>query len=1054
METRKVVTVVFCDLVGSTALGERHDPEATRRLLGRYFEAMRVVLEGHGGTVEKFIGDAVMAVFGVPTLHEDDALRAARAAIDMQAALADLGEPELMIRIGIDTGEAAVGTATVGTATAGETLGTAIAGDGPDASERQQLATGSVVNMAARLEQAASPGTILIGAETYRLLRDAVRAEPVGPLELKGAAGPVEAWRLHSLDPSAQAVARRADTPFVGRSAELGDLEAAFESVVSDGACGLVTVEGPPGIGKSRLAAELGRALGPRALVLTGRCLPYGEGITYSALGEALTEAVGEGLHALGAILAADADAALVTSLATRALVGADDAGSPDETAWAFRRVFEALARPRPLVLVIDDIHWAEPTLLDLLEYLLAFSTGASILLVCLARPELFGTRPSWAVTAALARSIRLEPLSAEATRALVDGLVDLPGVSPEIRARIVERAAGNPLFVEQLLAMVEDAGEGADGPARPRSGPLSVPPTIRALLAARIDGLPPPERAVVEAASIEGWVFRRSAVAALLPEAGRSGLGAHFMNLVRKAFLSPDRTLFPGEDAFRFNHVLIRDAAYDSIAKSARADLHERYARWLEAQAAGIAQSAGIPQAPEPQAHEADESIGYHLERAVRYRQELGLTDEHTRELAAEAGHALGRAGRRASARGDANAAVALLRRAVDALRDEPGARVELLPDLGQALRENGDLAGAEVVLDEGIATSRELDDERNELRAAMERRRVLAHLGRQGFSEAGMELASRAIEVFARLRDEAGLASAWFTRALSEPDFDASMAAYAKARDHALAAGDDRRLVDIWNEWGGEMIFGRTPIREIVPFLEAELAWAREKGYPGVEADALLGGPYLYPLLGRWEEGRAMLARSIALCQQLGIRYGLAEAYWAGARVEILAGDWVAAERLMRDALAIHEEMHAPRYSSMVRAHLAHVLVAQGRFEEALAAADEARRAADQGVGGSPRRDVYWRTGRAKALMGRVGQAQLTEAVRLAREAAALIDGSVDYNLRAETQADLASVLEATGDRQGALDAQAEALRLYELKGNDLLAARTREALSRLEG
>ncbi len=1038
METRKIVTVVFCDLVGSTALGERHDPEATRRLIGRYFEAMRDALERHGGTVEKFIGDAVMAVFGIPTLHEDDALRAARAALDMQAALAGLGEPELAIRIGIDTGEVAVG-------------------EEPDASDRQQLATGSVVNVAARLEQAAAPGTILMGAETYRLLRDAAQAEPLGPLELKGAAGPMEAWRLLSLEPSAQAVTRRADTPFVGRSAELGELEAAFQSVVSDGACGLVTIEGPPGIGKSRLAAEMGRSLGPRALVLSGRCLPYGEGVTYSALGEALSHAVGDGLHALGAILAGEADAALVASLVTRALVGAEDAGSPDETAWAFRRVFEALARPRPLVLVIDDIHWAEPTLLDLLEYLLVFSTGASILQLCLARPELFDARPTWAAPRPRARLIRLEPLSAEETRRLVDGLVDLPGVSPEIRARIVERAAGNPLFVEQLLAMVQEAGVGADTSAPSGGLALAVPPTIRALLAARIDRLPPDERSVVEAASIEGWVFRRRAVAALLPEAGRSGLGAHFMNLVRKEFLRPDRTLFPGEDAFRFNHVLIRDAAYEAIAKSARADLHERYAAWLEERDAGESQAA------EAATHEADESIGYHLEQATRYRQELGLADAHTRELAVRGGEALGRAGRRASARGDANAAVALLRRAVDVLRAEPAVRVELLPDYGQALRENGDLAGAEAVLDEGLATSHELGDERNELRAAIERRRVLAHLGRQGYSAGGTALAARAIEVFERLHDEAGLASAWFTRALSEPDFDASMAAYAQARDHALAVGDDRLMVDIWNEWGGEMLFGRTPIAEIIPFLDAEMAWAREKGYPGVEADALLAGPYLYPLLGRWEEGRAMLARSIELCQQLGIRYGLAEAYWAGARLEMLAGNWVAAERLMRAALAIHEEMRAPRYSSLVRAHLAHVLVAQGRYEQALAAADEARRMGEQGVGGSPRRDVYWRTARAKALVGRLAthgsggdeghpSPDLAEAVALAREATDLLADSHMLDLRAETQADLAFVLEAAGDTEGAHAALAEALRLYELKGNELMVARTREALAGL--
>ena len=484
--------------------------------------------------------------------------------------------------------------------------------------------------------------------------------------------------------PDAQAIGRRADTPFVGRSTEAAVLRAAFDDVVAEQTCGLVTVVGPAGIGKSRLGGELARMLDGRAQVLTGRCLPYGEGITYAALGEILAQAGAP----LSEILEGQEDAHLIESLVTRALAESDDAGSPDEASWAFRRVLEALARRQPLVVVIDDLHWAQPTLIDLLDYLLAFSSGVPILVVCLSRQELFDTRPSWAASRPNATLLRLDPLTENETRRLVDGLIDLPGFAPSLRERIVARAAGNPLFVEQLLAMLADQADAGD------ADELPVPPTIRALLAARVDRLPDSERAVAQAASIEGWVFRRSAVAALLEAPARDGLAGHLMSLVRKEFIRPDRTTTGSEDAFRFNHALVRDAAYEALPKSARAELHERYADWLEATAA----------------HPDDvaEAAAHHLEMACAYERELGAPAAETDELAVRAGRALGQAGRRMNVRGDVAAATDLLTRAIGLLESSPAARLDLMPDLGLAMRENGDLTGAARLLEGGVSEAR----------------------------------------------------------------------------------------------------------------------------------------------------------------------------------------------------------------------------------------------------------------------------------------------------------------------------------------------------------
>ena len=367
-EQRKTVTVVFSDVTGSTALGERLDPESLRRVLARYFELASHVVERHGGAVEKFIGDAVMAVFGIPHVHEDDALRAVRAAAELADALADLNAElerdfgtTLAVRIGVNTGEVVTGT-------------------------EERLATGDAVNVAARLEQAAEPGEILIGANTLRLVRDAVSVEAVPALEAKGKSEPLPAYRLLSVDSEAPAFARRGDTPMIGRERQLKLLQNAFETAATEHSCHLVTVLGPAGVGKSRLVAEFVTSL-DEAMVVRGRCLSYGEGITYWPVVEVIKQIP-------------DAET-LVDGAAANALEAVlgegDAAATPDEMAWAFRKLLEARAAEEPLVCIFDDIQWGEETFLELVEHIADLSRGAPILLLCMARPELLDRRPAWA---------------------------------------------------------------------------------------------------------------------------------------------------------------------------------------------------------------------------------------------------------------------------------------------------------------------------------------------------------------------------------------------------------------------------------------------------------------------------------------------------------------------------------------------------------------------------------------------------------------------------------------------------------------------------------
>ena len=684
-ETRKTVTVVFSDVTGSTALGEQLDPESLRRVMGRYFDEMKAVVESHEGTVEKFIGDAVMAVFGIPIVHEDDALRAVRAASEMRERLGSLNEElqrdwgvRIDVRTGVNTGEVVAGDPTGG----------------------QRFATGDAVNVAKRFEEAAPANEILLGSTTYRLVRDAVDVEQVADLALKGKSAPVDAYRLLSIEPGAAGRARRLDSPMVGRERERTALDQAYERAVGERACHLFTVLGAAGVGKSRLVSEFLDGLDERATVVHGHCLPYGEGITFWPLREVVRTLYGEDFPStIRARLAGNENAELIAERLGVALGHVESIGPTDETFWAVRKLFEAQARERPLVVVFDDLQWAAPTFLDLVEHIADWSRDAPIFLVCLARPELLDGRPRWSGGKFNATSVLLEPLNEAESGELVGNLLGRAQLAGEVRARVMNAAEGNPLFVEEMLAMLIDDGllERSNGDWVPTGdlATVTVPPTIQALLSARLDRLGPIERAVSERASIEGKVFHRGAVVELSSEEIRSEVGSHLAALVRKELVRPDHAQFPGEDAFRFRHQLIRDAAYDAMSKELRAELHEQFAAWLE-NAAG------------DRVLEYEEILGFHLEQAYRYRTELAPVDDAARDLASRAAERLSSAGMHAGVRGDMAAAADLLDRAVSLLPNDDARRRALFPELLHATIERGQLSRASAILTEAFELAR----------------------------------------------------------------------------------------------------------------------------------------------------------------------------------------------------------------------------------------------------------------------------------------------------------------------------------------------------------
>ena len=957
MEQRKVVTVLFCDVTGSTALGERLDPEALRALLARWFERMKAIVEAHGGSVEKFIGDAVMAVFGVPQLHEDDALRACRAALEMQAAMPGFG---IEGRIGVMTGEVVAGTA-------------------------ERLVTGDAVNVAARLEQAAEPGEVLIGEPTLRLVRGAVEVEEVEPLRLKGKSAPVAAFRLAAL---ASRAAPRAEGPIVGRADELRRLDELFAQVVRDRSCQLVTILGPAGVGKSRLAAEFLRRVDAR--VVAGRCLSYGEGITYWPVVEIVKR--------LGLRPEPESAAAAIAAL----LGESEQLTDPDDIAWAFRRTLETAAAREPLVCLLDDLHWGEPALLDLVQYVADVAQGAPILLLCLARPDLLDRRPAWAGILAL------EPLSPEDSHELLELR---GGDDPDLRARIVTGAEGNPLFLEEMLALARESGDAE----------VQVPPTIQALLAARLDALDPAERTLLERGAVEGLLFHVRGLKALLDEG--EVVTPRLQALVRRDLIRPTQPVVRGGDAYRFRHQLIRDAAYEALPKSTRAELHRSFGEWLA--------EAGT------ELVELDELVGYHLEQCCRYREALG--GEAPRAVADEARRRLTAAARRAARRGDYHTAAQLGERAFDLLGPAEF-DLELELDLQWALFYSGQIPRSVEWGTDARERAAAYGGPLDELCIRTSEALMQNFVEPEGSAARLRAIVDEALPVLSAAGHEVGLTSAWMA---------AWLAAMADGRaDDSVEAAD--RVLELSRRCGRVTIeqvaigapamsraWGSMPAPEFLAWVATRDEATRRNGVvQSLEAVALA-------TVGRVDEGREILDRWLDQLRDRPIAFTYAWALGCATEFALVAGDTAAVYELGREAVTVAEQIGDRANSPGILAALAEVACGLGRREEAEQAL---RRAEDAAAGGDLQ--ARWLSRRAAARVHAL-RGELDEAERLAREAVELGERTQFLVEQARTYAVLAEVLALAGKADTAAEALEEAISRFERKGDVVGAARARALL-----
>jgi class 3 adenylate cyclase/tetratricopeptide (TPR) repeat protein len=1021
---RKVVSIVFADVTESTSLGESLDPESLRALMTRYFEEMRDALERHGGVVEKFIGDAVMAVFGVPRVHEDDALRAVRAAVDMREGLQRLNDEfesswgvTVAARIGVNTGEVVAG----------------------DPERGGSFVSGDAVNTAARLEQSAQPGEILIGDATYRLVQEAVIAEDAGPISVKGKPKPVAAWRLLDVREAAAGWSRRLDSPLVGRMRELALLDEVFRRAEAAGEAELVTVIGPAGVGKSRLTSEFCARLGDRSASITGRCLPYGEGITFWPVASVIRDAAGirerdaaaTARQKLAELLDGNDEGTLIAERLEPLLGTGTGPPAIQETFWAVRKLFEHVATGRPTVVVFDDVQWGEPTFLDLLEYLADWIKTAPVLFVCLARPELRELRPEWMLTRRNATVLLLDSLTGPELDGLIQNLVGGAELTRSARTKIVEVAEGNPLFVEETLRMLVD-----DAVLELRDGrwalagdvaEVTIPPTIHALLAARLDRLNADERAVIERASVVGRRFWWSAVAELSPPETQSQVIVHLQSLARKELIRPDYAEPSQEGAFRFTHILMRDAAYNGIPKAERAALHERLADWIEIDAHDLA-------------GEYEEILGYHVEQATRLLLELGPPTDRTISLGKRAAGLFTAAGQRAFARGDMPAAVNLLERAVSLLREDERDRAQLLPQLAYALFEIGDYGRLRDVVGEATETATASGDRALGAYAVILGLFVRLAWQPEGWAEIAQPEALKAIEAFEQIGDERGLAKAWGLLGvvqIERAQFAEAERAWEKAARSAHAVGDWRDELESLAWIPLAVWAGPTPADEGLRRC-AEIR-ERAEGDKKVVATTLAAQAAFEAGLGRFDAARVSMRDAQALLEEVALtvwRWGpIAQlAGW----IELLAGDPGAAEGELRRGYEALTRVGELSWLSTLAAILADAVYEQGRPEEAeqLAASSEAS-AGDA--------DIYsqalLRSVRAKILAQR---GAFEDADRLASDAVALADTSDFLILRAQMRVAHAEVLQAADRGEEARRVGEAAAELAEQKGNKVGAER----------
>jgi tetratricopeptide (TPR) repeat protein len=996
-ERRKTVTVAvtaFLEPVGPPEL----DPEPLRQIGERCATGATRVYELYGGVVEPSFGPNVVAVFGNPVQHEDDALRALRAASSLDRALSALSDEldrdygvRISVRTGVATGEVITGVPALG----------------------RPPIVGEPMTLAGQLLQKAGPGQILLAESTRRMVESVVR---VVPLELKDSA---PSWRLVEVGPDVGSRPIAPDATFVGRTNELILLRAAYERARRDRTLHLCLVVGSAGIGKSRLVQEFVSEIATTTTVVFGRCLAYGEGITFWPLREIVRDLAPGG--EIAALLRDDADAAMVAERVAGAVGLAETVASVEETFWAVRRLFDAVARERPLCVVVEDIHWAESTLLAMLEYLGARMREAPMLLVCLARPELLEGRPGFGASAVNATSILLEPLAEAESQALMDDRLGAIHLDSATRARINGTAEGNPLFLEQMVAMVAQQGV--------PSGELPVPPTIQALIAARLDRLEHDEREVLERAAVIGKEFSPAAVAGLLPEEGQASTGRHLDALVGKDLLRSNPAGRAGDEIFRFRHVLIQQSAYRSIPKRLRAETHLAFADWLESK-------RGSPIA------NVEELVGYHLEQAFRYRTELAPISDVERGLASRAAERLASAGLRAFKAGDMPASGNLLGRAAALMPPDDAVRLSLLSDLGFALFEVGELERSSVVLAEVIERGIAIADRRAVARATVQRDHVEMYRHPEEVDQARLlREAAAAMKVLRAVHDDAGLARAFLL--ISEVEWTLGNGARAtKAAEQAarFSRRADSRREEAWShgDYGYYAVFGPTTVADGTRRMGR---WLREAGGdPVVEAN-LVG--FLAPLAamgGRIPEARERLAQSRVATESLGLRWQTGTHDLLAGFIEMLADEPVAAEVLLQRSIEMFTEMGDMWFLSILSIEQARALYEQGRDQDALALIERL-----DALPTDP--SVSYQIRRAEVLgrlLARAGDD--ADAMALARQAVELAGRTDFLGFHADALCGLAEVHRLGGRLEEATEALGSAIRLYERKGNVVAARRAR--------
>jgi tetratricopeptide (TPR) repeat protein len=906
------------------------------------------------------------------------------------------------LRIGVNTGEVMAG----------------------DASTRQAIVTGDAVNVAARLEQAALPGEILIGEQTERLVRDAVIAEPVAPLQAKGKTEPLGAYRLLDVPLDRAPTGPKGTAQLVGRRQELRRLHEAFAEATG-GRCMALTIVGDPGVGKSRLVSEFTAALGPPVSVLRGRCLPYGEGITFwpvremvRGAGMALDDhAPDEAVSNLRAAMEPASDAELVATRIAQAIGLAFGVASREEIAWAIRRWFESLADEGPLVLIVDDIQWSEDTLRQLLADLPRLSPRAPILLLCLARAELLEAAPDWGPT------LRLEPLDSKYAQALVREVLG-DRAEAELIERVASRAGGNPLFAQEMAKLLVEQGS-----LGPTAG-IEIPPNLTILLEARLAQLPEPERAALERGSVEGEVFHRGAVIALSDADSNPNAGDALEGLVHRGILRLAPAAFVNDAAYSFGHLLLRDAAYRAIPKKLRARLHEGFAGWIEAQT-----TDRIP--------EYEEIIGYHLEQAYRSWEALGPLGEDQLHVGGQAARYLGNAARRAIHRGDASAAVNLLERATSLLPADDRSRAELLISLGRVLEAYGDHPQRFAVVAEAKRAAQAVGDAALHARATVVELLLRMRTEPERAVNETREVLDVAIPEFEAAGDSAGLALGWTLRAwLSFLDAQAAQTEEATARAVAFArdAGDRWQEVENLSYLAEQGWRGPRPVEAALS--RCDVIEAQGDGNRRLGAQIALHRAVLEAWGGRFDEARRQVTSARTTLEELGLVGDLAFASLVAGEVELAADDPAAAEAELGPVLGADQSDE----EADVAAALGESLYRQGRFAEAQPLVD---RAGQLAVHLAERARVRGLQAKLMARAGRVGEAEA-----MGRHAVELLEGSDYLHARAGALMDLGEALGIARRWDAAATSLSAAIRLYEQKGNKPFASRASARLADLLG